>query len=433
MLAAHAAAEFDHEIAYFLHHRDHLVDAVLILKIDARADVQATDTGMAVVTRGGVVVGDDLPETPQEFRQLGRVHRRILHECHRLAGIPRSHQYSQPGLAHFPDVRLRRRRQGRRVGIAPFLLAQGRLQLLDLVGHLLRGVPVKLRDDQRVRLALQERQAAVEFLGGAGPLHDLAVDHLDGRGLIGKDRLGGFHRRDHVLEVRDQHRSCLRARHDAYLGRRNRRQGTLGADDHFGQIDGRVGDELVQVVAAHTAQQFGVAFEHRVPVVLGNLQHAPVDAGFQGAVTQNFLDRRLLHGLEQGRAAIGKHDLELEDVVNGLAVQNRARAGRVVADHAANGCPAAGRRVRTEQEAVRPQVGIELVLHHAGLYPRPVLLGVQFQHLMHVVGHVHDDRPPHALTGEGRAAAARQHRYPVAARHAYGCLDVIGMPGYHHS
>ena len=81
---------------------------------------------------------------------------------------------------------------------------------------------------------------------------------------------------------------------------------------------------------------------------------------------------------------------------------------------------------------MRPQVGVELVLHHARLHPRPVLLGVQLQHLVHVVGHVHDDRPAHGLAGESRAAAARQHRYPVLARHTHGRLDVVGVPGYHH-
>ena len=81
---------------------------------------------------------------------------------------------------------------------------------------------------------------------------------------------------------------------------------------------------------------------------------------------------------------------------------------------------------------MRPQVGIELVLHHARLHPRPVFFGIQFQYLMHVIGHVENDRPADGLPGERRAAAARQHRNAMLPGHAHRRLDVIGVAGYHH-
>ena len=230
----------------------------------------------------------------------------------------------------------------------------------------------------------------------------------------------------------NQYGRGLRARHDAHLGRGDGGESAFRADHHLGEIRRRVGDELVQVVTAHPAQQLRVALQHRVAVVLSDVQHVAIDTGFQGVLTDDLLNHRLLDRLEQRRAGIGKHDLELKHVVDRLAVENGSRPGRVVADHAADGGAAAGRGIGPEQKSVRPQVGIELVLHHARLHPRPMFLGVQFQHLVHVIGHVEDDRPAHGLAGERRAAAARQHRNAVLTGHSHRRLHVIGVPGYHH-
>ena len=66
---------------------------------------------MAVIAGGGVVVGDDLAEAPQEFRQLGRIDRGVLDERNGLARLTGSHQNPEARFSHFPDVGLRLRRQ----------------------------------------------------------------------------------------------------------------------------------------------------------------------------------------------------------------------------------------------------------------------------------------------------------------------------------
>ena len=55
------------------------------------------------------------------------------------------------------------------------------------------------------------------------------------------------------------------------------------------------------------------------------------------------------------------------DVVDRLAVTERASACRVVADHPADGGPVAGRDVRPEHQAHRLEVAVELIEHHARL------------------------------------------------------------------
>src|SRR5262249_11767579 len=111
VLTAHAAAVFNDQIANFLHHRDHFVDFGGLFEIDPRPDMQAAHAGVAVITSSGVVGVDNLTETAQEIRQFGRVDGGIFDERNRFVVIAPAHEQTESGLAHFPDIPLRRWRQ----------------------------------------------------------------------------------------------------------------------------------------------------------------------------------------------------------------------------------------------------------------------------------------------------------------------------------
>ena len=64
-------------------------------------------------------------------------------------------------------------------------------------------------------------------------------------------------------------------------------------------------------------------------------------------------------GTEAGSAAVGQNDVEPADVIDGLAVDDGARAGGVVAHHAAEVGPARRGHFRTELEVVLGQCAIE--------------------------------------------------------------------------
>ena len=81
---------------------------------------------------------------------------------------------------------------------------------------------------------------------------------------------------------------------------------------------------------------------------------------------------------ERGRAAVGQDHVERDHVVDRLAVPDRTRAGRVVADHAADVRAAAGGHVGPELQSVLRGRGIELVEHDAGLHARGARLGIDF-------------------------------------------------------
>ena len=102
-------------------------------------------------------------------------------------------------------------------------------------------------------------------------------------------------------------------------------------------------------------------------------------------------------------------------MIDGLAVQHRSRAARVVRDHAADGRAARGGDVGREAQAVRLQLRVQLVEHDARLDARPALGDVHLEDAVEVLRGVDDEAGADRLAGLRRAAAARRDRDAVAA------------------
>src|SRR5436853_120789 len=79
------------------------------------------------------------------------------------------------------------------------------------------------------------------------------------------------------------------------------------------------------------------------------------------------------------------------DVVVGLAAHHGVHAARVVADHAAQRAVTMGGWVRRKGEVVHLGSVSEIVQDGAGLHPRTLGVGVDLQHLVHVLREVEDD------------------------------------------
>ena len=80
-----------------------------------------------------------------------------------------------------------------------------------------------------------------------------------------------------------------------------------------------------------------------------------------------------------GDAAIGEEHRLFENVVDGLAVEDAARAARIVGHHAADGGAAGGGDIGREAQAERGQLGVQIVQHDARLDAHPALGGVDFE------------------------------------------------------
>ena len=142
--------------------------------------------------------------------------------------------------------------------------------------------------------------------------------------------------------------------------------------------------------------------------------------------------RAAVTGREGGCRRVAQHDVERAHVVDGHPVQHRPAAARVVADHAADRCPVARRRIGAEQQAVRGGGAVEVVLHHARLYARCPFLWVQLDDAVHVSRGIDDHRPTHRLSREAGARAARQHGHALLDAHRHRGGDVGGVAREHH-
>ena len=103
------------------------------------------------------------------------------------------------------------------------------------------------------------------------------------------------------------------------------------------------------------------------------------------------------------------------------------------AHHAAERGAVTARRIRPYHPAVRRQVSVESVEHHAGLHSNPPLLGVDLQDGIEVPGTVDDQGRTDGLPGQRRPAPSRQHRHVIPGGRLQRRLHIVGMPGDEHA
>ena len=242
------------------------------------------------------------------------------------------------------------------------------------------------------------------------------------------------------LEVDDVQRRALGPIDQAHLRLEDRDERAFGARDQPRHAERprlrvaaarermrphRHAEQLVQVVAGDAAPLRRIAGADVVSVCVADARHLAIDRAFERLKACLRLELRGRDLAEDDLAAVGQQRGDLDDVVDGEAVRDRVRAPGVVAEHAADGRAVRRRRVGAEQEAHRPHVVVQLVLHHAGLHARPVLLLIDLEDVVHVAREVEDEGVVDRLPGQRRPPAARQERDAVLARQLERRLHVV--------
>ena len=105
-------------------------------------------------------------------------------------------------------------------------------------------------------------------------------------------------------------------------------------------------------------------------------------------------------------------------MIDGLAVDDRVRAGGVVGDHAADRRPVRGGDVGGELQAVRLDLLVQVVEHAARLDASQRSVGVDLQDAVEILRAVEDHARPDRLAGLRRAAAAGRSGTPKRAHDA---------------
>ncbi len=125
--------------------------------------------------------------------------------------------------------------------------------------------------------------------------------------------------------------------------------------------------------------------------------------------------------------------LQLQDVVPGHAVLHTAHAAGVGGDVPADRRPRGAGRVRRVPQALLGADGPQVVVDDARLHHGVPLVGVDAQHLVHVL-EGEDHRAVHGVGAAGQAGARApgDHRHLVLEAEPHHVADLLGGPGTHH-
>ena len=188
----------------------------------------------------------------------------------------------------------------------------------------------------------------------------------------------------------------------------------------------------------------GAARHQRVDVVPADPAHQIGEAlldviGFAPADGQQVGDHVLLFGRQACGRCVRRQFAELHglavhgdgvdgaDVVAHRAVDDGARTAGIVPGHAADRRAGRGRDVDREPQAVRFQVGVQMIQHQARLHQGLAARGVEIENLVQVLGQVDDQRLAHRLPALRGAAAPGQDRHAFVAGDVDDGLHVLGV------
>ena len=426
VLAAQAAAELEHEIGDVFGDALHRREPRGVLHVHLRPDVQAADAGVAVVGGRRAVSRDRGVETRDELGEPLRRDGRVLHQRHRLRIAAHAHQDPEPGLSHAPHPRLLAAVGRAHHRVAEAALRQVARERLDPLLDRVERVVVELDQQQRARRALHELDERGVADALAAALDDRVVDEFDGRGVVFQRRDRRLRGLDERLEVDGRQPREGRQRLQPHPRLRDGGERALGAHDHARDIhQPAVAGECVQVVAGDAPRDVREARRDLVAVLGAQAAQPAVDIALEVGLLQLRREFRAVHAREPCVRAVGEHDLQFDHLIERLAVEHGVRAAGVVADPPADRRLVRRRGVDGVVQAVRLQFAVQLRQHHARLHARPPLIDVDLDHLAHVGREVEHDGMVHALAGETRPAAARQHRHAPLPRDPHHVLHVL--------
>ncbi len=188
-------------------------------------------------------------------------------------------------------------------------------------------------------------------------------------------------------------------------------------DDQLGQIETvRRADELIKVVAADAAEHLRETAIDFAGTVGRDLADRAVAAGFQTLAGAGRRQVRRSQRPEVSDLTVGQHNVQLEHMIDGLAVENRPRTARIVRDHATDRRAAGRRHIGREPQAVWPELRVQLVEDDAGLDAGPAFGDVHLQDMVEVLRRIDLESGTDRLPGLRRSSAACGHRASVPPR-----------------
>ena len=218
--------------------------------------------------------------------------------------------------------------------------------------------------------------------------------------------IGGLER----VGVPEAHeRPMLRAPDQRHLRVEDDGAGALAADQCARDVKPAFGQQIVQVVTGDSPGNARELRANGVGVPIPNRAKGRVELCATAALPGDSVEVGVARRAHGQLGAVVEQNTQLFDVVDGLAGEQRVRAARVVADHAAQRAAAVRGGVGTERELVRFGPAPQRVEDDAGLDAGEPTFRIDLQDPVHVFREVEDDGDVAALPGEARPGASWQH------------------------
>ncbi len=253
---------------------------------------------------------------------------------------------------------------------------------------------------------------------GVGPvlrhhhIDDAAVEALARRGaeveqvgdVITGVRHGGVAQRDHqpVRRIRDE----------PHGGADDHAQGSLGAREELRRVEPALGQQVLERVPRDLADEGAeLGADH------------PEVGGHERAELGQVVDA------QRDQLAVAIDDVEADHVVGHAPVAERARAARVVADHAADRASRRRRRVGPQPQPEWAAGDLQLLLHDAGVDDGGAGLLVDGMDPVEVPRDVDHQPGADGIARARGARAARGDRHPDPQGGAHDGDQLVGGPG----
>ena len=198
------------------------------------------------------------------------------------------------------------------------------LQPVDGLGFV---VTTEFDHEQGRRPALHGAHGMLECQVFAGQIDQHLVHQLDGRRLKLQTSSERIHRRGQRDEVNHEQQANLWPRHqtDRRLGDDGQR--ALTADDQLMKARGVGGTQHIEVVAAHAPKNPREPLANLAGLLLDGAADTPINHSFERAAGGALVPLGGTERAELRGAAVGEHNAEPPDVIDGLAVDDGAGAG----------------------------------------------------------------------------------------------------------
>jgi hypothetical protein len=134
-------------------------------------------------------------------------------------------------------------------------------------------------------------------------------------------------------------------------------------------------------------------------VASGQLGHDAVRARFDAVSHSCMLEFVRRQWPEVRNRSVGQDDALFQDVVDGLAVDDRACAARVVRHHAAKGGAAGRRNIGCETQSVRSKGEIQVVEDDSRFDASPAVVEIDLENVIQILRRVQDEAGANRLPG----------------------------------